>query len=376
MNCQEISTCACLEPLRLVAVSSVVVITGAGASFDCVSGHVHPDSPALRPPLTKDLFSTVWKGTLENYPLARQAAAGIRQAMSQTGEDAIALEDYLRERMATSESPHVQRCYRQVPLYLQDVLSQASSFTRDPDNYNLLVTRALEMDDALFLTLNYDTLLDSRFAEYTPLVSGDRDWYVSADSRWSLIKLHGSVNWGWRLDLLETHESLSRGGRDTYNKVIDDYVEAQQLPAFENDRLEVFAVGQNLDKTRWDTSIETAVYYPALALPLGPGDELVCPSTHLEVASETLKRMDGLNILVIGYSGLDERVLQLLSASGNSIRRLLVANGDATPTRTVENIATALEAKPIKDEWASNHDFSSLVRTGTLDRWMNEVAKS
>ena len=36
---------------------------------------------------------------------------------------------------------------------------------------------------------------------------------------------------------------------------------------------------------------------------------------------------DGLNILVIGYSGLDNEVLRLLRESGNTLRSLLIANG-------------------------------------------------
>ncbi|MDQ3380017.1 MAG: hypothetical protein M3546_06815 [Actinomycetota bacterium] len=94
--------------------SRIVVITGAGASFDCVSDFIAPDSPDLKPPLTKELFSLNWKGTLGDYPLVRQVAAGIRQAMSRTGEDAIALEDYLRDKIARSAATEIQRGYRQV----------------------------------------------------------------------------------------------------------------------------------------------------------------------------------------------------------------------------------------------------------------------
>jgi hypothetical protein len=42
----------------------------------------------------------------------------------------------------------------------------SGGYTNDPDNCNALINRALELDDVLFLTLNYDTLLDDRLFEY------------------------------------------------------------------------------------------------------------------------------------------------------------------------------------------------------------------
>jgi hypothetical protein len=347
--------------------SNIVVVTGAGASNDCASVGV-----AGAPPLTKDLFGDAYRLTLAEYPLVRQAAADIRRAMQESGENAIALEDFLRERMAASASPYTQRRYRQVPLYLQAVLSVASGFTAEPDNYNALVNAALELDEALFLTLNYDTLLDGRFAEYWPL--NDRDWYVDQDSRWSLVKLHGSVNWGWRLELLKKHLSLSHGSIDTANEVIDDYVVAG-FPQFNNDEIELRQ--GPLTNQRWDTSEKPAIYYPALAVPLGSADEIVCPSHHVDVAKQSLDRMDGINLLVIGYSGADEEVLRLFSESGNSIRRMLVANGDEAMARTAaEQIAKALGANDLPDAWVSSRGFTTLVQSGELQRWMSEEAGS
>jgi hypothetical protein len=344
----------------------IVVVTGAGASYDCVS---EPAGPP--PPLTKDLFAERYAVILDRYPLVRQAAGDIRNAMRQTGEDAIALEDFLRERMAASSSPYTQRRYRQVPLYLQEVLSSASRYTAEPDNYNVLVNAALETDEALFLTLNYDILLDGRFAEYHAL--NDLDGYVDAE-RWSLVKLHGSVNWGWPLELLEMHSSLSRGGLDTANQVIDDYAIAG-FPQFDNDEI-ALRPQDDLASRRWETSEMAAIYYPALAVPLGSADELVCPSKHVDAARHSLDRMDGLNLLVIGYSGLDQEVLGLFKESGNSIRRMLVANGEGMGQPAAERIAGAFGQKTLPDEWASQHGFSTLVQSGDLHRWMNEAAGS
>ena len=178
----------------------LVVIIGAGASYDCASELVDKD-PRLQPPLVKDLFSTGFAGILHRYPLAQAAAADIRRAIEPVSENAVPLERYLREQMRDATDSYTRRRYRQIPLYLQDVLFTVSDtngrgYTKEPDNYNALLNRVLPLDNVLFLTLNYDTLLDDRLFIYgspTSLPS-----YVS-DPGWALVKLHGSVNWGQRV---------------------------------------------------------------------------------------------------------------------------------------------------------------------------------
>lgn len=331
-----------------------------------------------RPPLTKDLFSQAYKATLDNYPLVRQAAAGIRHAMLGAGEDALSLEDYLRESMAKSPSRFTMRQYRQVPLYLQDVLNQASGYTREPDNYNVVVTTALELDSVLFLLLNYDTLLDSRLFEYAPLTG--LDWYVDADERWSLVKLHGSVNWGWRLPCLVGHEQLSRNSILDANKVVDDHVQAG-FPDVGTGDIELIPDGP-LPEQRWARRSpepstyhdpgHDGVFYPALAVPLGADDQLVCPAKHVEAARGFLDSVDGLNLLVIGYSGIDNEVLRLLAENGNTIRRILIANGEGGSGSVIRALHAAFGIKGSGDEWVTNHTFTSLVASGDLRRWMVE----
>jgi hypothetical protein len=77
------------------------------------------------------------------------------------------------------------------------------------------------------------------------------------------------------------------------------------------------------------------LYYPALSVPLGPEDELNCASDHRDYALSRLAAEDGLQILTVGYSGLDSGVRDLLRESGNSLRSLYVVNA---------NGGTAIEA--------------------------------
>jgi hypothetical protein len=84
--------------------------------------------------------------------------------------------------------------------------------------------------------------------------------------------------------------------------------------------------------------------------------------------------MDGINLLVIGYSALDQEILRLFSESKNRLRRMLVANGVDGARPAAERIADAFHEKDWADAWATGHTFSTLVDTGELRRWMGEVA--
>lgn len=85
--------------------------------------------------------------------------------------------------------------------------------------------------------------------------------------------------------------------------------------------------------------------------------------------------MDGLNLLVIGYSGLDQEVIRLLKESGQSLRRMLVVNGNAEMSRlAAERIASgAFELDQAVDELVYPDKFSHAVETGALQRWMREA---
>lgn len=160
--------------------------------------------------LTAQLFDETWADILHHYPLVQQTSSGIRRAI---GTGAVGLEEYLL-RLRDSQHDHENRYFRQVPLYLQHLLYQASrpltpgrgtgGFTNHPSNYASLVSAALRLDQVAFITLNYDLLLDRRLAvEDPPNPRGEMnlDWYVDPDGgrRWGLFKLHGSINWGRRV---------------------------------------------------------------------------------------------------------------------------------------------------------------------------------
>lgn len=299
---------------------SLVVIIGAGASFDCSSPSVELRSLSWRPPLVTQLFETrgQFAEVLHDYPLAEAAAADIRPVIA---SNAVAIEQFLRERLRDSNDPYARRRFRQVPLYLQDLLLRAgrtngSGYTRHPDNYDALINAALALDEVVFISLNYDTLLDQRLFAYSPLHSLDA--YIAAERNWSLVKLHGSVNWGRPL-AKQTDASIS-----VSTEILNRYFDEAADDEIGSDI--VLRDHDNLNHIRYE---ERVLYYPALSVPLGSADELVCPPAHVRHLRQKLRDLPALNLLVIGYSGLDKEVLRLIRDAGQPPRTLQVVNGDS-----------------------------------------------
>jgi hypothetical protein len=159
------------------------------------------------------LFDKRFQDILHAYPLAEQVAPDIRIAV-ESGQ--IALEKYLLEELRDSPHDHLRRCYQAVPLYLQHLFYEVSrAYTKHPDNYDRLITEALRLDRVTFVTLNYDTLLDERLSIDQGIASLNE--YVDPRRRWSLMKLHGSIHWGERVQgvMLEDPTYLSTFGVHT-----------------------------------------------------------------------------------------------------------------------------------------------------------------
>ena len=181
------------------AISRLFVLLGAGASRDAGA------ETEYKPPLTRELFSRRFNRILVDYPPVDGAAAEIRRA---TAAGAIVLEQHLATRyMAPDVREHAAQTGRTLPLYLQDVLTEASCCAWGPRNYDLLSRSILDSVEAVtFITLNYDTILDARLSEIAPLESLSD--YIAPDRLWSLIKLHGSINWT---------RAVAEGDRKPYN---------------------------------------------------------------------------------------------------------------------------------------------------------------
>jgi hypothetical protein len=280
----------------------------------------------VRPPLVTDLFHDFHNEILARYPLAQSAAPEIRDAMRH-GRDgqSISLESHLREMYRDSQDPYDKRRFFSIALYLQDLLWQASKTERVHfDNTDRLVAVLLRhFDHVCFITLNYDTILDQGLGKLDSISDiGDYIYY----GRWSLIKLHGSVDWGYHpidevsvdappadlADHLDTNIHL--GG---HSRVHDEGPPRH-------------AKLRGMAETK---------LFPALTVPVGEQDEVVCPDSHQAFLDDRLASVGELHLLIVGYSAYDRTVIERIERSRKRIRTLTVVNdGWAGANAVVERL--------------------------------------
>src|SRR4051812_49323060 len=140
-------------------IERLFVIIGAGASRGSTSA-IAPRNDEYLPPLVTDLFQPERAGTsdiLARYPLAKLAAADLRGR-----DNSLAIEAVIRERYRDSPHELDNRIFRSIPPYLQELLHAVSyGYTRFPQNYESLVTNLLRLQEVVFVSLNYDVLLDN-----------------------------------------------------------------------------------------------------------------------------------------------------------------------------------------------------------------------
>jgi hypothetical protein len=328
----------------------ILVLVGAGASF--ASGDVGTDE---RPPLTRQLFSCARaQRLLTIYTLAREADSVITRDMR--SNTTIAFEEALR-RLETDGYPHHQQMALAVPPFLQALMLEYSQILDSRCfRYGILVDELLKLrSTVVFVSLNYDTLLDNRLAAFSPLNSM-RD-YIETPLGWSLIKPHGSVAW-----FFEQSSAFDPRTPPGDRPITRKAIECVPTTAFD-------LVGIRASDHREPHGL--SVRYPALALPDGQKDELVLPPEHLDHLRGILGRSREIYLLLLGYSALDTEVLKLITESDCKVRRMSVVNYDATAALEVFDRVTSSGIEPI---WPDVFDgsYTQWIDKDGLSRWAAE----
>jgi hypothetical protein len=322
-----------VSPVTDEAEIPVVVLIGAGASY--ASG---PYPPGDRPPLTTELFSGERaKNKFQTHGLARMASEIIERDMR--GNGSLAFEEALK-RLLAHPSSHRQLMGKDVPLYLQELMLQLS---KDLDGkatrYNALADQLLQLPVPVhFVSLNYDTLLDDVLNRFFRLRTIESYVYVSEDDqkRWSLIKPHGSANWVVRIP----------GGYDPYDMTADLVIPDGPIIAKDTIGLELNNLRQATPHVKSSPNMP-ADLYPRLALPQGPKEGLAMPDEHLRFFTDMLSTAPEINLLVLGYSGVDKEILHLIRDNVQQIRRLTVVNASPQANYAVSVVLREAGLKPV-----------------------------
>jgi hypothetical protein len=266
--------------------------------------------------------------------MAQNAAPEIRDALQpRHNGKAISLESHLREMYRGSSDPYDRRRFFSITLYLQDLLWRASSTEHVHfDNVDRLVAVLLRhFDHVCFVTLNYDTILDQALGKLDRI--NEMRCYIDY-GRWSLIKLHGSVNWGYR--------PIDNVSVDDPPADLDDHLDTANIHLAQ-DEAHIIPGNKEPPRILNPRGLSSTKLFPALTVPVGEEDETVCPASHQEFLDRKLAEADALDLLIVGYSAYDRTVIERLNRSEKWIRTLTVVNDNAAGARaTVERLQSLM----------------------------------
>jgi hypothetical protein len=299
-----------------------------------------------------------------NFPACRPVLAQLR-AVSEIGGGEI--ESRLRELQAQADGyPERARHITAVRFYLQEILEFCSTQwlqrTAGITNYVLLIDllalwRHAHASKVLIVTFNYDTLIEGALEDVLNIRFDHIGNYVARDD-FTLLKPHGSVNWGreaeWPFDEL------------TYG------LQARQTICNHAEELEIsedFSVLVSIDSVfeRRDGR-PPIVQYPAIAIPVDRKSRFECPAEHLRILADLLPAVD--QILIVGWRATEEHFLHILRDQlGEKPREILVVSeSEESAKATSSNLHRAkinvVESGAFHVPIESGIGMSGLVREG------------
>src|SRR5262249_1630173 len=177
----------------------IMVILGAGASYDSIPSRPPPSSEAGltngRPPLAAQLFSShpLSEDCLSSFPRCHPIVPYL-----QTIPLNSSVEHMLETLQAEGDTdPHRKCQIAPIRCYLQFLISECernwAPATQRITNYVTLLDQLRRTDNSVLLvTFNYDRLIEKALASLKISITDLPD-YVS-NHKVKLIKLHGSVN--------------------------------------------------------------------------------------------------------------------------------------------------------------------------------------
>jgi hypothetical protein len=330
-------------------VHNLLIVYGAGASFDCVNEKHIEVIKEYKPPLVNQLFDRRFDYIIKDHVILRGAIGDLRAKL-----DKKPIEEILKE-YEQIDDPIFKRIYYSIPLYFAQLFNEVLKYIpyNFPSIYDsiLFKLKLSSFKEVCFLTPNYDNLLEKAFERVfdvkfdKPQVKDD---YINIQSRYSIIKAHGSMNWGIPIS------GVRRGF--TMNEVIKNVTTKLE---FEN-------YIYNKDSPRLGFNTNAILGYPCMAIPINGKEEFLCPEEHLTKLKKFIEGCN--NIIFIGFSGNDNHIINLLRNIGK-LEYFKIVNGDSN-----SGISALEKLKRISREF-KRMDHEVIYSGGFVDYIENEFDK-
>lgn len=327
---------------------SKMFVFGAGASSYSVFGEGASSfrTSSYCPPTGYEIFHEKFNDLCEKYP-------GVMQSLAEFNFRKNDIEGCLEEEWGKYRdyyNPQVTARHINIQFYLQELFSKLSAevvkrTVRD-NLYSLFVRRLQDSltspmtnERAVFVSFNYDTILDS-FVETFSRPFQDHTDYIDWHSREIvLFKPHGSCNWGWKF---RPDRIYSTDRDQQVNELFNKKTEPAQiyfnLLGAPSETVERNSWGTeamlNLDrKGRYSINknrIEIIPkgsqdpFYPALLLPYRDKDEFVMPYQHHHALDFCLGHVK--ELYLIGWKGNEELFNRRLKEKASSLTKIVIVN--------------------------------------------------
>jgi hypothetical protein len=334
-----------------MVLSVLMVVFGAGASFDSSDYQGHPDG---KPPLAQELFGVrpLFSRIAARYPACPPLVDELRQAAAR--QPPLLIEGVLRDlQERATDDPEMRRQLVALRFYLREVIAEHTTSwlaaVGGITNYVTLLReigrwRNAHKEQVVLVTFNYDEMIEAALYGQLAISRGGGEtpvWYVERDD-WKLCKLHGSTNW---IRLVPHH---SRGVDERNNDVTIQM--ADQLDLASGDVVAGVA-GTSFTLGR--------VAVPALAVPTDGKSTFETHPSHVAAFEAAIP--DVTRLLIIGWRASEQHTLEMLA--GIRIRyRLGIVSGDGRGVEeTMHNLGIVAE-KAHPEHFVVDTGFTSFVR--------------
>lgn len=344
-----------------ITLNNLLVITGAGASYNVIDETQIDVDPIFKAPLTKNLFNSRIGGhitkCLKKNPLAHQVGYNFHTYTNSKNEE-LNLEQYLLD-LKNSNQSSLKKQYWAVPLYLHDIFQGVShSYLPTscglPSNYKSLIDiiGGSKYHQIIWLNLNYDLLADQaiKMSIKNRLNHVRLEHYMQFETedgkKIKYTKPHGSIDWFLQINIPDISWDRIRGG------IIPDNFE-EKLSKKIITKYEI----TNSDK-----------YYPAISAPIGEYDFIY--KQHIESIIPDLQSTN--DVLLIGFSALDKDILNLIKDNVKEIKKLKIVNGkqkygQEAYYRLTEHL---INVSAYKEKVVFNGGFSRFI-SEELKKWLS-----
>jgi len=319
---------------------SIVVVLGAGASFDFTA-----DEIKYRPPMVRDLFS--------NAHLELRKLYGEVDSIFQSARGIDDLEKFLQRKwdmLQDSYNPILLRKLVGVQYYLHHLFFRLSLLSRNADhnNYRTLVQHmaeyaALKRERVRFIVVsfNYDTLFENAVKKELEWEFNQLSEYTDPDRFIQVYKVHGSANWA-RVQVgieksrsheqwFSNHANQIIGGMTDLTHILDRFDQSpvvlvqeeidflkQAFHDLESYHWQDLIPNINLGNSQFASHKEirselfgTRVFWPEILIPYSQKDSFLLPQSTIAQLNTFLEKAD--KVLCIGWKG-NERLFKDLLA--------------------------------------------------------------